>query len=247
VTNIDFAALNPAAFPAALVALARDVWRDRVRTEYQSIQVSTRLLGEALAAGETYDVHRMLIDTVSDELRHAEICAAMCRALGAEPPSPIDVAAPIAPLDVVPVGERLIASVISMCLVSETFSVGYLRDLEARCRHPVTRAVLESILGDESNHETFALDLVRRRLATESRERLSEWRSFTQRLVDAHLSRAELALAEIESERRCLDAWPEQELAELALMSPQRGALVCERTWLEVLAPRLRDLGLLEQ
>jgi hypothetical protein len=242
--SIDLGGFDRAAVPAHLLEPARDTWRDRVRTEYQSVQIAARFLGEALAAGEPLELHELLADVVQDELRHVGICTAVCRALGTEPPEPKAVAAPLPPLEHVPIDERVLASAISMFCVSETFSVGYLRDLEGRCGHPTIRRALTAILGDESVHEAFAWDWVRRRVAREPAERLAGWRTFTARLVRAHVDRADEALRSVDAERRDLACWPEPELVDLGLLGRQRLALVCRRTHDEVLAPRLREAGL---
>ena len=43
---IDLDDLDVAAFPEPVVLLARRVWQDRARTEYRSIQIMSRFLGE---------------------------------------------------------------------------------------------------------------------------------------------------------------------------------------------------------
>ena len=53
------------------------------------------------------------------------------------------------------------------------------------------------------------------------------------------------ALADVPLHRRHLDAWPEPVLAELGLLSPQREALLFERTYQREVGPRLEQLGLL--
>ncbi len=74
---IDFTALDPAALPPELVRQARLVWADRVRTEYQSIQIVARFLTEALAAGEPLDVTSRVSETIEEEIRHTELCRRM--------------------------------------------------------------------------------------------------------------------------------------------------------------------------
>ena len=242
--EIDFSALDVAALPDELVRQARVVWADRVRTEYQSIQIAARFATEALAAGEPMDVHRRIAETIEEEVRHTEICGAMCRALGGPVPSPKDVAAPLADLREVPLDERVLASAISLFLVAEAFSVGYLRDLWERASHPVTRAVLLSITGDEVGHESFGVELCARKLRDLPSSKLPAWRAFTTRLVKAHLDRADRALAAVPESERHLDRWPETERATLGLLGDVRLALLCQRTYRERLAPALVELGL---
>ncbi len=237
-------AIDIARWPAAVVAEAHRLWASRVRSEYQSIQIATRLLSETLAAGESFETHRIVLDMVKDELRHAELCADVCRALGTSPPSPSEVAAPLPALGEVPVSERLLASAISLFLVNETFSVAYIRDLAARCQHPVIGPVLSAIGGDEDEHEAFGETFVQRRLANENETRREQWCAFTDRLVQKHLSQADGALANVPEAVRDLAMHPEQSLADLGLVGPVRLALITKATWSSTLAPRLQRLGL---
>jgi P-aminobenzoate N-oxygenase AurF len=242
--NIEFSALDVAALPPELVRQARVVWADRVRTEYQSIQIAARFLTEALAAGEPMDVHRRIVLAAFEEVRHTELCSAMCRALGGPVPSPKEVAAPLADLGEVPLDERVLASAISLFLVAEAFSVGYLRDLCERASHPVTRAVLEAITGDEVGHESFGVELVARRLRDVPEAKRAAWRGFTARIVKAHLDRADRVLEKVPEAERHLDRWPEAERASLGLLGEVRLALLCRRTYTERLSPALVELGL---
>jgi hypothetical protein len=226
------------------VRQARIVWADRVRTEYQSIQIAARFLTEALAAGEPLEVVRRVSETIDEEIRHAELCGRMCVALGGRAPAPREVAAPLEDLHAIPVDERVLASAISLFLVAETFSVGYLRDLEARADHPVTGAVLRAIVGDEEEHEAFGPELVARKLHDLPAAKRAAWRAFTGRVVRAHLDRARQTLQRIPEPDRTLDRWPEPERATLGLLGEARLALLCEQTYATRLAPTLEKLGL---
>lgn len=242
--EIDFSALDVGALPPDLVHQARVVWADRVRTEYQSIQIAARFATEALAAGEPMDVARRIAETIEEEVRHTELCRAMCAALGGPVPAPKEVAAPLPDLHEVPLDERVLASAISLFLVAEAFSVGYLRDLTERAGHPVTRAVLEAITGDEVGHEAFGVELCARRLRDLPEAKRAAWRGFTARLVKAHLDRADRVIAAVPEADRHLDRWPETERAALGLLGEVRLALLCRRTYHTVLAPALVELRL---
>lgn len=241
---IDFAALDLATLPPALVEQARIVWADRVRTEYQSIQIAARFLTEALAAGEPLDTARRISETIEEEIRHTELCRRMCLALGGPVPEPRQVAAPLEDLHAVPLDERVLASAISLFLVAESFSVGYILDLEARATHPVTRAVLGAIAGDEAEHEAFGPELVARKLRDLPAAKRAAWRTFTTRVVRGHLDRAQRILQRVPEQDRTLDRWPEPERATLGLLGEVRLALVCEQTYARKLAPTLEKLGL---
>ncbi|WP_437734100.1 hypothetical protein [Sorangium sp. So ce1335] len=125
-----------------------------------------------------------------------------------------------------------------------TFSVGYVQDLVARADHPVTRAVLSAIAGDEAEHEAFGPELVARKLRDMPPARRDAWRAFTGRLVRGHVDRAERVLQRLAPEDRRLDRWPEPDLAALGLLGEARLALLCRRTCEERLAPTVVRLGL---
>ena len=237
--EIDIKSLSP-----ELLKESRRLWASRIRSEYQSIQIANRLLSEALAAGESLATHRVVLEMVQDELRHAELCASMCRALGVEPPAPTELAAPLPDLGAVPIGERLLASAISLFLVNETFSVAYIRDLSERCSHPIVGPVLAEIGGDEDEHEAFGETFVARRLALEPHDRRESWKMFTAQRVAPHLEKAAAALARVPEDKRALEHHPEPELANLGLLGPARLALLTQQTHRRVLGPRLQRLGL---
>ena len=167
-----------------LLGEARRIWLGRVKSEYRSIQVMTQLLSEVLAVGADHTTRCVLAEMVADEVRHVALCAAVCQALGATPPDAAAIAAPLPPLDAVPATERVLASAISMLLINECFSVAYIRDLAARCQHPVLAPVIRQIGGDEDEHEAFAEAFVAQRLALESAPRRGGWRTFAAKLVD---------------------------------------------------------------
>ena len=239
---LEFSTLDVAAIDPELLRHAQLVWSDRVRTEYQSIQFAVRFHGETLAAGERLEVQKMVMDMCEDELRHAEVCGQMCTALGTQPPEHSDIAAPLAgaKLAEVPTGERVLASAISMFLIAETFSVGYIRDLESRCQHPVTSSVIDVIIGDEEEHQAFGPAYVSELLARESLDRRAHWRAFTNNLVRKHLDKAEATLKASPP----APPWSEQQLADLGLHSESRLAEMCLRTHRDTLAPLLRELEL---
>lgn len=239
--RIDTDAIEP-----RLLGEARRIWIGRVKSEYRSIQLMTQLLSEVLAVGADHATRCVLAEMVADEVRHVALCAAVCQALGATPPAAAEVAAPLPPLDAVVATERVLASAISMFLVNECFSVAYISDLAARCRHPVLAPVIRQIGGDEDEHEAFAEGFVAQRLALESDERRGGWRIFAAKLVDKRLAMARLALREVPPDKRLLADYPEQPLADLGLTSPVRMALLTVRTWEDTLRPRFVRLGLVE-
>ena len=244
--DIDWSGLRPEDHDPELVKLAQRVWADRVRTEFRSVQIMTRFLTEVMGAGDPIDIYAGVVDLISDEIRHVALCVRVCKSLGLDArfPDPIPHRLPSTFIDG-PMGERALNTAISMLLVSETFSVGFIADLQTRCEQPVIRAVLDATLEDEGEHESFGRDYIAASLKRFPSSTLSQWRKLAQEVVAGYQSKADAVLSQLGPDQRALDAWPEPELVALGLLSPQRQALVQQRTWRETLAPALLDLGLL--
>jgi hypothetical protein len=241
----DLASLRPEDVPPERLAVARAVWRERAATEFRSIQIMSRFLGDVVAAADPLDVYAGALALVEDEIRHTELCAAVCEALGGAAVLPDPVAPPLPPeLLAAPAAERALATAISMLLVNETLSVGFISDLARRCRHPAIRSVLEATIEDEETHQDFGLSYVRASLARFPKSTLPDWRQIVAATLHPHRQHRDTIFARIPPERRTLDAWPEPELVDLGLLSAERQALVLDITIREVLAPRLCELGL---
>jgi hypothetical protein len=244
--EIDLGTLATERMPQALLAQARAEWQERVRTEYRSVQMMNRLLGDALAAGDPFDAHAGIVELISDELRHVHLCAAVVRALGATPllPDPIEVQQPQAFERMQP-AQRALAVAIAVLVVNETLSVGFIRDLHARCKQPAIFAVLDATLADESEHDAFGVEYVRRALARQPAAMIAQWRKVADDALRPQRELAAAVLRELAPERRTLAAFPDEREVALGLFSRERQALVFERTYAERLAPCLRELGLL--
>lgn len=245
---VDIQGLDIAAIPGDLLGLARATWRQRASSEFRSIQIMIRFLSEIVGAGEPLDVYSGAVDLITDEIRHAELCAAVCKVLGA----PAQLPEPVALMDApgflsAPMSERALATAITMLGINETISVGYIADLAARCQTPGIREVLTATIGDEQEHEDFGWTYIRRALQRFPAASLGDWRHLVGATVQPHETSAGGVLAHVPIERRRLDAWPEPELVALGLFSPQRQALVYRRTWEQVLKPRLQQLDLWDQ
>jgi hypothetical protein len=244
--EIDWSLLNPAEHEPAHIELAQRVWSDRVRTEFRSVQIMTRFLSEVVGAGDPLDIYAGAAELIGDEIRHTALCVGVWRALGVEPRFP-DPVAHIMPPEFMnaSMGERALNTAITMLLVSETLSVGFITDLQERCEHPVIRAVLDATVEDEADHEAYGREYVRASLKRFPASTRPQWRKLVGEVVSRYRTQADQVLAGMSDAERTLDAWPERELVALGLHSPQRQALVLERTWRETLAPTLVGLELL--
>ena len=243
-TSIDFDRLDVSKIAPALLERARATWAERASTEHRSIEVMTRFLVELQGAGEPIEMYAGTLELIEDEIRHTALCRAMCRALGGSVPADRPTAEVAAGLQRAPMNERALATAIAMLAVNETMSVGYIRDLAARCENPVVGAVLRATVEDEDEHEAFGWTYIATALDRFPKATHPEWRAFTRRVVQPHLDHAGRALAAVAPEERELARFPDSELIDLGLMSQEREALVGLATFQRELEPRLSKLGL---
>jgi hypothetical protein len=243
---IELGDLAPARVPAELLSEVRAEWQARVRSEFRSIQIMTRFLAEVTGAGDPLDVYTTAVELCADEIRHAELCAAVCGRLAVPAPLPDPVALPDAPSFLAsPFPERALATAITMLGVNETISTAIIGDLLERCDYEPIRAVLRATIADENTHGAFGWDYIRASLQRFDRESRPHWRRLAAQALAPHRVLAERALAALPPEQRTLEAFPETGRARFGLLSPVRQALLFERTFRTVLAPKLRELDLL--
>lgn len=231
-------------FAPELRAEAQRTWHQRLVSEFRSIQVMTRFLTELVNAGDPLDVYAGAIDLVKDEVRHTELCFAVCRALGA----PVDLPVPVAlndPEEFVRAsfGERALHTAISMLIINETLSTAFISDLRERCQQPAIRAVLDATLADEDEHHAFGWAYLAASLRRFPASTLPSWRSLVQRVLAPHQQFVHETLRDLPAAQRALDAHPDHGRIALGLFSRARQALVLERELGELL-PRLRAHGL---
>ncbi len=245
-TPIDFGQLDPAEIPETYRELAIAAWQERFETEFRSIQIMTRFMTEVVGAGDPIDIYAMVVDLIEDEVRHMALSGELVRALGrnAVLPEPVEIPESEAFL-ALPMAHRAMATALSMLAVNETLSCGYIEDLAARCDHPVIGAVLRATIEDESEHQELGWAYIEQSMKRFPIEAMPQWRAIIQDALAPQRSMAEAVLAELPEDKRDLDAWPDTELVKWGLFSPQRQALVFQRTWRQDLRPQLERLELL--
>ncbi len=243
--DIDFASLAHGWSPERRQhAIA--VWADRVQTEYRSIQVMTRFLTEVLGAGDPLEIYAGVVEAIGDEVRHTALCAGVVEGLGGEALLPDPVAEEENPGFLkLSMAERALGTAVSMLAVSETISTAFIEDLRSRCEQPVIKAVLDATIEDEEGHEAFGWGYVEASLQRFDASARDFARMVVEVTLRPHQERAQQAFSRMAPAERKLEAWPEPELVELGISSPERQALVFERVFEAKLVPRLRRLGIL--
>lgn len=182
----SFEAFDASRYPEDVrLRSARQWWR-RAREEYGSIHEFTELAHALCRARAPIDLLAALSRLVTDEARHAWLCASMARALvpGADPESIFAWAPPSAPWPAAPDGherEPLLAwasdVVLCACCIGETVSRPLFEAVATVITDPVPEAVVRQILRDEHLHATFgweALGWLLGELGPEARGALHE-------------------------------------------------------------------------
>lgn len=241
--GIDWQAFDPSAHAPDLLERARRVWAERVQSEFRSLQIMNRFLTELTGAGEPVRFYGGAAELVADEGRHVALCGRLVQALGGAPRLP-DEPRLLDPPEFLaaPMVQRALATALTMLVVDETMSVAYLRDLAARCRDPVVGAVLRAMVEDEDGHDAYGWDYVGWSLRRFGEGTLGRWRALVQGAVARHLTWADGVLGPDADLDRPLPEEPA--LADLGLFGEVRQALICRRTWRDLIGPRLVALRL---
>lgn len=145
-----------AAHDPRAIARARRTWLDRMVDEHASASVFARIAIDLAEASAPIDVVAVSLRMAHDEIRHAEICGEVVRALGARPERTRDTRAP----DVArhpgacPV-ERATRNVLVASCLSESASVAYFVAALERVTDPFLRGQIRRLLADEVLHARF--------------------------------------------------------------------------------------------
>lgn len=215
-------ALDLSPFEPQLLIQARRVWQERFRSEFRSVQVLTRFLHEVVGAGDPIDVYAGAVELVRDEVRHASLCASLCRAIGAQPvlPDPVELHDPPQFL-AAELGERAMHTALTMLVVNETISTCLIADLRGRCETPAVRFVIDATLADEETHGNWGLAYARAALQRFPASTKPQWRQLVGSVLAPHRQFAA-------TKRGTLADMPEPALAALGLSSPGRQAIVVD-------------------
>jgi hypothetical protein len=156
--------LAPVVEPEVRRGLAAQ-WRENGRTEHASVAAFARLTLDLMALGAPPALVAAANRDALDEIRHAELCFSLARAIDGEDESPA--AFPEAQRARTLPGTRTLAlaalavdSLVDGAL-HEGVSARVIARLAKRCEEPQIRAVLKEIAADEGRHAAHGWDVVR--------------------------------------------------------------------------------------
>lgn len=200
IDDLPWGTLEPTDYPPELVERARLSWTQGAFNEYCTAAAFAELTGALLAANAPIDLVAMAGDFVADEMVHVELNARVAMELGGGAPVSVDFGAltPTPRRGLSPI-QRASELCVRTCCVGEAFSVPMLVGTLRAAAHPLTRAVLQRIVKDESPHARLGwlylgwiaegLDArERRRLGRIAESSLAEyapyWRSISSTAID---------------------------------------------------------------
>ena len=149
--SFDASAWDPSA-----VAKARAMWRARMVSEHRSVGVFAGLAAQLVEAGAPMDFTGMALSMAQDEVRHAELCADVVRALGGDPRVEADLTVGALPTHgrATP-EERALRNVVYGSCLSEMVNSARFVDALETTTEPVTRDATRRLLADEVEHARF--------------------------------------------------------------------------------------------
>lgn len=175
--GLDWDSFDASAYDPALVNHARQQWAGRSLAEYQSTAQFAQLLHRLALIGAPLELIGAGTRLVTDECRHAELCAQMADVLGGRegfvvPPESCSL------FD----GEpdpwlAIYRTVLSVCCFGETLSVPMLEAIATVATDPLAQAVSEIIAADEQYHSTYGwefLDWLTPQLTSAQKDQISQ-------------------------------------------------------------------------
>ncbi len=140
-------------------------WRENGRTEHASVAAFAQLTLELVALGAPPDLVAAAQRDALDEIRHAELCFSLARAIDGNEASPgafpaAARAARPSRMRAVALAELAVSSLVDGAM-NEGVSARIVARLGKRCEDPAIRAVLREIAADEGRHAAHGWDVVR--------------------------------------------------------------------------------------
>jgi hypothetical protein len=251
-----FEQFDPGPWTLAQRRSAAIQWAGRARNEHGSVQQFGQLTQVLASACVELELLGVLARMITDEVRHAELCARMAVALWPEgmqteaqvfrwpQPRPpwVDPPSPRERLEPEPRLAWAARAILTACCLGETLSKPMLEALVVITTEPIAEGVSRQILRDEHLHATFgfeALELMLPRLSDESRARLQiglaqDFAGFEQS-VCGEITIADVAGSEVTIERG---------EPNLGVLSGHQYAMIFYSCLETEIFPRLRALGL---
>jgi hypothetical protein len=207
--------------------------------EYTSTSVFTQLAAQLMEANAPLDTTAVTLRMAQDELRHAEQCSAVVRALGADSRPVRDTAVtPIARHPGCSDEERALRNVIFTTCLSEMNSVSYFVTALEQMKDPYLRDVTRALLADEVLHGRFGFVYL---------ESCADWLAAQPAVRDSIGHYLRFAFAVVEREFTAGEggpATPDADDEALGVVSATLSAAVFRETMSAAVVPGLERFGI---
>lgn len=148
--------IGPPPQPEDDVEQSIEEWRRRCVAEYASAAKAARMAHLLIALGADRGLIDLALRVTRDELDHAELSAAVARALGdGGPPAPVELPLLLGPPDPRPLAAAAALLLEDFC-IGETLAVPLFSAMQAGATEPAAVAALARIRRDERVHRAFA-------------------------------------------------------------------------------------------
>ncbi|TSC25216.1 diiron oxygenase [Corallococcus sp. Z5C101001] len=171
-----WASLEPSRYPPLLVERARHSWTLRALNEFGSATVMGQLVQVMGEARVPLDLWSLAARFPAEEVHHVELCARMAMALGGGARLAYDPASFAVAFDPsLTFLQRASELLVRVCCVGETLSFALLSGCLRATSHPLTRAVLTTLVQEEALHGRLGflyLEWIAPELGAAEKERL---------------------------------------------------------------------------
>jgi hypothetical protein len=153
VDDLPWGTLDTRDYAPDVLEAARATWTRSSLTEYRAVAGFSEVLRTSCEAKAPLDVIGMASSFVADEVLHTELASRMAMELGGGTPLETDLDVLFPSIDrKLTAFQRANEAVLRVSGIAEAFSTKMAAKSFAATTHPLTRAVLERIVADESLH-----------------------------------------------------------------------------------------------
>jgi hypothetical protein len=153
IDELPWGTIDVSEYPSLVLEAARATWTQSCLTEYRAVAAFSEVLRALCEAKAPLDIIGMASSFVADEAVHVELASRMAMELGGAAPMQVDLDLLFRRADrQLTAFQRANEMVLRVSCVAEAFSGKMAVKTLHEGNHPLTRAVLERIIADESLH-----------------------------------------------------------------------------------------------
>ncbi len=153
IDDLPWGSFDVAAYPRDVLDAARATWTEAAYTEYRAVAAFAEVIRALAEAKAPLDIVGMASSFVADEVVHVELASRMAMELGGGVPRPVDFDALVTKPDPsLSALQRANELVLRISCIAEAFSGKMAVNAMRSTTHPLTRAIYERIVADESLH-----------------------------------------------------------------------------------------------